>query len=166
MAARPETRPAIGRSCHRPCCVAHLPSFFSSSLLKVSSLNLLSACMVSAITSTDWRSLQSCHRHPSSPPTDVSCRHGSVSLPHPSLDWVLAQISSACNHEAARTLNREVLKLVVFLKLRCGLRGGGGWLPVRCIVYNGFCSGSSSLCGARHLDSVCEVRYMVQWWLA
>ena len=95
-------------------------------------------------------SLTSTGCHPSSPPRDVSCRRGSVSPPHPSLRLLSVAAPLQLHFPSrSRTLNGKVLELIVFLQLRRGLCGGGGWLPVRRVA-GGFCCGSSSLCGAGH----------------
>ena len=74
---------------------------------------------------------------------------------------------------AVHTLNREVLELVIFLKLRCDLRVHGSRLSVWCVVDDGFCGGCSSLCGAGHFGSMCVVivtelrcqMFRTCWWL-
>lgn len=159
MAARPESWPAIYRSCHRPCCVAHLPSFLSSSLSKVSFLNLFSQAFHGICAYLSWlakssvvssSSQLSSHRCVLSPWVCVS------SSPQSGL-YVSNGSFAASKILAAHTLDREVLKLIILLELRRGLCGGGGRLPVCCVVDDGFRGGTSSLHGARHVDGMCEV---------
>lgn len=79
---------------------------------------------------------------------------------------VYVSVSSSCfpvYSLAMHTFNREVLELVIFLKLRRGLYGGGGRLPVRYVADDSFCGRGPSLCSARHIYGICEVWCAVPW---
>ncbi|KAF2131599.1 hypothetical protein P153DRAFT_199134 [Dothidotthia symphoricarpi CBS 119687] len=69
---------------HRGRCIAHLPSFFNSSLCIVSHANTSETrCRTSAAP----QSPRSCRRRPSSLPIDARCRQGSVSPPLSNLSY-------------------------------------------------------------------------------